>query len=383
MEDQKYMPADSCEAKTQSESSAAPSSASAECQVLEGAARRHARRARAYIALVMVALAATLGAATYAWFTNNMKVNTNSVSVHSDTSKLVLELGDADRGSWSQQGDVSLTSNATGAVTLYPVSTFDLNGFAACAQNNSAGDATVFEQAKDNGSAFYHGWIDLRPTITGTGASKVRGKVNLYLAESLVPQGAVAELLRAARVGIKISSGSQVLATNIFELDSSDGGHRDEHPTTAPAGLAGYADGMLLGWRNGQLACGTNVTQDPAAFTLDTSETAKTRLPRWRWARPIVWISITTSRAPTQIAPTISIKIRVPCTWRSLRPWMVRRNGTHHARRPSAHRQRRPDTSPRAHRHRPAPQALHHCGSGAVCAGGDSHGNVRLVLHRR
>lgn len=166
MKDQKRMPADSCEAKTQSESPAVPSSVAAECQVLEGAAaRRHARHARAYIALVMVALAATLGAATYAWFTNNMKVNTNSVSVHSDTSKLVLELGDADRGGWSQQGDVSLTSNATGAVTLYPVSTFDLNGFAACAQNNSAGDATVFEQAKDNGSAFYHGWINLRPPL--------------------------------------------------------------------------------------------------------------------------------------------------------------------------------------------------------------------------
>lgn len=203
-----------------------------------------------------------------------MKVNTNSVSVHSDTSKLVLELGDADRGSWSQQGDVSLTSNASGAVTLYPVSTFDLNGFAACAQNNSTGDATVFEQAKDNGSAYYHGWIDLRPTITGTGASKVKGKVNLYLAESLVPQDANAELLRAARVGIKISSGNQVLAANIFELDSSDGGHRDEHPATVPAGLAGYTEGMLLGWQNGQLACGANVTRDPAAFTLDTSETA-------------------------------------------------------------------------------------------------------------
>ena len=227
MKDQKRMPADSCEAKTQSESLAVPSGATAERSQPEGAsARRHARHARAYIALVMVALAATLGAATYAWFTNNMKVNTNSVSVHSDTSKLVLELGDADRGSWSQQGDVSLTSNATGAVTLYPVSTFDLNGFAACAQNNSAGDATVFEQAKDNGSAFYHGWINLRPTITGTGASKVKGKVSLYLAESLVPQGADADLLRAARVGIKISSGNQVLAANIFELDSSDSGHR-------------------------------------------------------------------------------------------------------------------------------------------------------------
>ena len=84
MEDQRCMPADNCEGKTQNTDPAVSSSA---------AARRHARRARAYIALVMVALAATLGAATYAWFTNNMKVNTNSVSVRSDTSKLVLELG--------------------------------------------------------------------------------------------------------------------------------------------------------------------------------------------------------------------------------------------------------------------------------------------------
>lgn len=275
MEDKKQAPTDNREAKAEGMNPTTVSAATAgRTAGTDATARRHARRARAYIALVMVALAATLGAATYAWFTSNMKVNTNSVSVHSDTSKLVLELGDADAGSWSQQGDASLASTASGAATLYPVSTFDLNGFAACAQNNSSGDATVFEQAKDNGSAYYHGWIDLRPTITGTGASKVKGKVSLYLAESLVPQGADAELLRAARVGIKISSGSQVLATNIFELDSSDSGHRGEHPTTAPAGLADYTDGMLLGWQNGQLACGADVKQDPAAFTLDTSETA-------------------------------------------------------------------------------------------------------------
>ena len=275
MEDKKQAPTDNREAKAEGMNPTTVSAATAgRTAGTDADARRHARRARAYIALVMVALAATLGAATYAWFTSNMKVNTNSVSVHSDTSKLVLELGDADAGSWSQQGDASLASTASGSATLYPVSTFDLNGFAACAQNNSSGDATVFEQAKDNGSAYYHGWVDLRPTITGTGASKVKGKVSLYLAESLVPQGADAELLRAARVGIKISNGSQVLATNIFELDSSDSGHRGEHPTTAPAGLAGYTDGMLLGWQNGQLACGADVKQDPAAFTLDASETA-------------------------------------------------------------------------------------------------------------
>lgn len=275
MEDKKQAPTDNREAKAEGMNPTTVSAATAgRTAGTDSAARRHARRARAYIALVMVALAATLGAATYAWFTSNMKVNTNSVSVHSDTSKLVLELGNADTGNWSQQGDASLSSNASDSVTLYPVSTFDLNGFAACAQNNAAGDATVFEQAKDDGSSYYHGWIDLRPSISGTGASKVKGKVNLYLAESLVPQGADAELLRAARVGIKISSGGQVLATDIFELDNSDSGHRAEHPTTAPAGLAGYTDGMLLGWQNGQLACGADVKQDPAAFTLDTSETA-------------------------------------------------------------------------------------------------------------
>lgn len=275
MEDKKQAPTDNREAKAEGMNPTTASDAIAgRTASTDSAARRHARRARAYIALVMVVLAATLSAATYAWFTSNMKVNTNSVSVRSDTSKLVLELGDADAGSWSQQGDASLASTANGTATLYPVSTFDLNGFAACSQNNSSGDATVFEQAKDNGSAYYHGWIDLRPAITGTGASKVKGKVSLYLAESLVPQGADAELLRAARVGIKISSGGQVLATNIFELDSSDSGHRGEHPTTAPAGLAGYTDGMLLGWQNGQLACGADVKQDPAAFTLDASETA-------------------------------------------------------------------------------------------------------------
>ena len=129
-----------------------------------------------------------------------------------------------------------------------------------------------------------------------------------------------------------------MLASNIFELDSSDSGHRDEHPATAPAGLAGYTEGMLLGWQNGQLACGANVTQDPAAFTLDTSETATrpqntlATLGLGQTYRLDIYYYI---EGTDPIAPTISIKIRAPCTWRSLRRWMVRRNGTHHARRPS------------------------------------------------
>lgn len=233
---------------------------------------RTARRTRVYIAAVMLALVAVLGAATYAWFTNNMKVNTNSVTVHSDTSELALELGNASTGSWSSSGDAALSTSSPNDLTLYPVSTFDLNGFAECVQNNSAGEATSFEQAAD-GEHFYHGWIDMRASVTGSGASKVTGKVNLYLDGSLSPNGADATLLRAARVGIKVSSGGQVLATDIFELDGSDGGHRSEHPATVP-GLAGYTDGMLLGWQNGALACGADTKQDPGSYTIDTSESA-------------------------------------------------------------------------------------------------------------
>ena len=231
------------------------------------------RGGRAYALLAMVAIAAVLGVATYAWFTNNMKVNTNSVSVHSDTSELTLQMGDANAGSWSSDGDVALSTNAPENLTLSPVSTFDLTGFAECLQDNSNGEASYFEQAED-GQHFYHGWVDLRPQVTGTGASKVDGKVSLYLDGSLVPEGADATLLRASRVGIKISSGGQVLTTDIFALDNSDGGHRSEHPATAPAGLAGYRDGMLLGWKDGQLACGEDVTQDFSGYVMDTGDAA-------------------------------------------------------------------------------------------------------------
>ena len=43
------------------------------------------------IVVALFVLLAALGVATYAWFTNNAAVNTNSVSVHSDDSSLVVD----------------------------------------------------------------------------------------------------------------------------------------------------------------------------------------------------------------------------------------------------------------------------------------------------
>lgn len=67
-----------------------------------------------------------------------------------------------------------------------------------------AGEAVHFEQAAD-GEHFYHGWIDLRARVIGSGAGNATGAVNLYLGDSPVPSDADPELLRAACVGLKFS----------------------------------------------------------------------------------------------------------------------------------------------------------------------------------
>ena len=233
----------------------------------------HLRLVKGGVAAALVVIAAVLGVATYAWFTNNMAVNTNSASVHSDNSQLVVEMGDAQAGTWSSSGDVALSTNSPDDLVLYPVSTFDLNGFAECTHNNSAGEAVHFEQAAD-GQHFYHGWVDLRASVSGSGADKASGQVALYLGDSLVPSDASPELLRAARVGLKFSRNGQVVKTCYFALDSSDGGHRGEHPATRPNNLSGYSDGMLLGWQNGALACANDGVEDAGSYVMGAGDSA-------------------------------------------------------------------------------------------------------------
>lgn len=229
--------------------------------------------AQAGTAFVLLVIVAVLLAATYAWFTSNATVNTNSVSVRSDESKLVVELGDASSNRWTQEGDVAFSSNSPDPLTLYPVSTFDLDGFAECTRTDDAGRAVHFVHAED-GQHYYHGWIDIRANMVGSGVSKATGAVNLYLGDTLAPAGADPELLKATRVGLKLSRNGEVVQSRYFTLDNSAGSHRSEHPATAPTSLPGYSDGMLLGWKNGALACANDNAQDPAAYTMQGGEGA-------------------------------------------------------------------------------------------------------------
>lgn len=236
------------------------------------ASKEKMRLGQAGIAFTLLVIAAALVAATYAWFTSNTAVNTNSVAVRSDDSQLEIQLGDAASNTWTSQGDAAFSSNSPDPLTLYPVSTFDLNGFAECTRTNENGEAVHFEQAED-GRHYYHGWIDVRANVTGAGASKATGVVNLYLGDTLAPAGADAELLKATRVGLKFSQAGQVVQSCYFALDDAPGNNRASHPATRPA-LAGYSDGMLLGWQNGALACAADGAQNAAAYTMAQDESA-------------------------------------------------------------------------------------------------------------
>ncbi len=244
----------------------------AKSAVTDAETRAVSRRARLGIALSLVALAIALSAVTYAWFTSNAKVSTSSVAVHSGDSSLVVQMGDDASSTWSSTGDVALSTNCADDLVLYPVSTFDLDGFAQSTGNSNEGRATLFGQAAD-GESFYHGWVDLRASVSGSQASSATGTVALYLADTLAPEGVNEDLLKVARVGLKLSRGDQVVKTAIFELDSTAGAHRDEHPATAP-GLDGYQDGMVLGWSNGALACAADPVEDFSAYLMDTSAAA-------------------------------------------------------------------------------------------------------------
>ena len=230
------------------------------------------RLSQAGIVAALLVLLAVLGAATYAWFTSNAKVNTNSVAVDSDSCELVVVLGDASSGTWSSSGEVAFSTNSPSDLTLYPVSTFDLSGFAECPYTSADGSAVHFEQAED-GQHFYHGWVDMRASVSGSGASKATGTVALYLADTLAPSGASVDLLKAARVGLKLSKNGQVVKTAYFPLDTTPGSHTSEHPATSPQ-LPGYQDGMLLGWANGSLACANDAAEDYTSYLMGSGESA-------------------------------------------------------------------------------------------------------------
>ena len=98
---------------------------------------------------------------TYAWFTSNRAVSTNTVTARTDEENLELQLSSTGGSSFRDSQPASITQvNKTDAEYLIPVSTNDLQNFVYSPFTDS-GMASSFERVQ-NEEYYYHGRVYIR-----------------------------------------------------------------------------------------------------------------------------------------------------------------------------------------------------------------------------
>ena len=176
-------------------------------------------------AAVAVMIAAVLTTATYAWFSANRKVETETVTARTGSADLELQLSKQPEGSFTSEtitdtdgqeyNGVELDS--LGARELMPVSTADLKTFVYSPSTNE-GEATenTLQLLPDAQKAeiVYNCTIYLRLSDNGTLSDSAT--VNLYLDDLGIEkteeeQAAESRLLNAARLGLAINGNFLIL----------------------------------------------------------------------------------------------------------------------------------------------------------------------------
>ena len=150
------------------------------------------------VTTIMAVLALT--AATYAWFSTNKAVSTDTATARTGEKSLELLLSSSENGDFSDSGECPITQvNEQDEKVLMPVSTADLTEF-VYAPFTEDGMAASFERV-ENEKYIYHGRIYLLAEGQGHDESS---RLNLYLDQSdgLLGQDVDGELLNASRLGL-------------------------------------------------------------------------------------------------------------------------------------------------------------------------------------
>lgn len=150
------------------------------------------------VTTIMAVLAFT--AATYAWFSSNKSVSTDTVTARTGEKTLELLLSSSESGGFSSTGECPITQvNDQDEKVLMPVSTADLTEF-VYAPFTDGGMAATFERV-ENEKYIYHGRIYLMAQGKGHDESS---RLNLYLDQSdgVLGQDVDGELLNASRLGL-------------------------------------------------------------------------------------------------------------------------------------------------------------------------------------
>jgi hypothetical protein len=211
---------------------------------------------------VITALALLLSgtAATYAWFTTNRTVSTDSVSGRSGTDSVALEISQTGGSSFRAEDEAAIVQvNDTSAEYLLPVSTADLQNF-VYAPSTQDGMAAHFQLVEDE-KYYYHGRVYIRAAAEG----QATGTMALYLDQISATGGEMVQaqdgnLLNAARLGLTFNEADGM----IFRL-SQDTNAAGEQARNTLLGGAVLGDDQVLGYSGGTVTA----VADPAV-DLDT-----------------------------------------------------------------------------------------------------------------
>ncbi len=163
----------------------------------------------AYIAVTFIALALSLTAATYAWFSSNSVVKTDYATGRSGTDTVELQVSSSGGGSFQAEAQAAIAQvNEAQATQLLPVSTADLSNFVYSA--GTVEDAAVHFEKVENEKYYYHGRIYLRAAAEGHSPN---ARLKLYLDDAEESGGAFFQNIKgymanAARLGLTFDGGS-------------------------------------------------------------------------------------------------------------------------------------------------------------------------------
>lgn len=185
-------------------------------------------------ALCLIALL-SLGSATYAWFTENDRVETSRVETKTAQTQVQLYVSATGGAGFTKTASAPLKPvPGAASETLLPVSTADLKTFVTCGVMEG-GYAERFYKAADE-SRYFHGCVYLQAELTG---AETGAKLALYLSAReqdggplTAPDDGDGRILNAARLGLRISreDGTE-LAAHILRISEGENptGHRENN----------------------------------------------------------------------------------------------------------------------------------------------------------
>jgi hypothetical protein len=204
-----------------------------------------------FMLVTMLALILSLTAATYAWFSTNRAVSTDSVTGRTGSDMVELQLSSQGGSAFRGQEEAAIVQvNQTVSTRLMPVSTADLQSFVYSPGTtyDTASGVSVASTFRlvDGENNYYHGRVYIRAVTQSAGV-----RMALYLDASGVSGGALAQaesggLLGAARLGLTFNGADPM----IFRLSQSE--NDDQVRNTMINGQL-LADGQVLAYENGQV----------------------------------------------------------------------------------------------------------------------------------